>query len=114
MENIFNTRNFIMLALLFLAIGCQKQEFKDPSLISGASATGYENRTGCRMTLFDYYDGFADYHAIDTYTYKDGLVDEWTVWYGQVFKMEYNEKGKLIRSKVYEEGMLVATVDFFL
>jgi hypothetical protein len=103
-----------MLTLLFLSFGCQKQEFSDPGLISEASAggPGKDNSTGCRLASYDFYNADGDYHQTEYYTYRDGLVDKWYVWFGGVFEMEYNTKGKLVRSRFYIDDALVNTIDF--
>lgn len=108
------TRHVVMLTLLFLSFGCQKQEVNNPDLISEASArgSGLENSTGCRLSSYDFYNANGDYHQTENYVYKNGLVDKWYTWFGGVFTMEYNSKGKMVRSRFYIDDALLNTIDF--
>ncbi|MEI9908775.1 MAG: hypothetical protein WDO71_03355 [Bacteroidota bacterium] len=66
------------------------------------------------MAVFDYYDGVADFHQFDYYSYKKGLVDEWAVWYGGVYKMEYDHNGRLKKARNYDGDVLLYTIHFFI
>jgi hypothetical protein len=103
-----------MLIAIVIASACQKEVLYDPGLISEASAggPGQDNSTGCRLTTFDFYNADGDYHQIESYVYKNGLVDEWHTWWGGIYKMEYNDKGKLIRSWLWQGDVLINTIDF--
>jgi hypothetical protein len=115
-------RNYLQIFGLFLFsllafIGCHKETTESPELIEESSTqkrdAKSEKKDNCRVTLFDYYDGIADVHQYDTYSYKSGRVDEWAVWYGGVFKMEYDHRGKLKKSRNYVDDALVYTIHFF-
>lgn len=113
-KNLTITTSILVLGVLFL-IGCQKQtrdQFeKKEDQLSGKKEHHQDNdKSRCRITLFDFYDGIADVHQYDTYTYKNGLVDEWAVWYGGVYKMEYDHRGKLKISRYYVDNALVYTI----
>jgi hypothetical protein len=114
MKKSLRTWHVVMLAVFILSVGCQKQEFNDPGLISDASAggPGQDNSTGCRLTSFDFYNADGAYHQIENYVYKNGRAYEWHTWWGGLYKMEYNDKGVLIRSWLFDGGMLVNTIDF--
>lgn len=116
-KKLFITGSILLMAGLFFP-GCQKQ-IKDQPINSETEtelqAKGYHkgDKDGCRLTSFDYYDGIADQHQIDYYSYNRGLVDEWAVWYGWVYKMEYDAMGRLKKSKVFEGAVLLYTIHFF-
>jgi hypothetical protein len=94
-------------------IGCRKENFQPNGEISDQSLAQKPGKeSGCRVTSFDYYVGVADEHQVDYYTYKSGLVDEWAVWYGGVYKMEYDQRGKLEKSGYYVDDVLVYSIDF--
>ncbi len=114
MKRSFNTRHVVMLIAIVIASACQKEVLNDPGLISEASAggPGQENSSGCRLTSYDFYNADGDYHQTEYYVYRDGLVDKWYTWFGGVFAMEYNNKGKLARSWFYIDDALVNTIDF--
>jgi hypothetical protein len=111
----FMKKNYLKLISPFLLatffiIGCQKETQETKPEIDLQSSAKPKNE--CRLTSFDYYDGIADNHQIDYYTYKDGLVDEWRVWYGLVYKIEYHSDGKLKTARGYEGDDLVYTIQF--
>jgi hypothetical protein len=94
-----------MLSTLFIATlliaGCQK-DTKEINYDFGF------HKDGCR--LLSNSSEFGGY----TYTYnRRGLVDQWTVTdYGNL-KMEYNFLGRLIKSRLYTDGVLINTIVFF-
>ncbi|MEO7445016.1 MAG: hypothetical protein ABIT96_11000 [Ferruginibacter sp.] len=101
-------------ALLFLFFtGCQK-DTKELDEMAGIqlSTAKPENAGGCRLTMYDLYDPISDYHQIDNFTYKNGLLDEWAVSYGLVFKMEYDKTGKMKGAAVFYDDELVYTIHF--
>jgi len=112
-------RNYLPIIGLFLLsflafIGCQKETTESSELSEESSTqkrdSKSEKKDNCRVTLFDFYDGIADVHQYDTYSYKNGRVDEWAVWYGGVYKMEYDHRGKLKKSRYYLDDALVYTI----
>ncbi len=111
-------KNFLKLISSFLLAGliitgCQKEKTALNEEIDGQStAARSEKAGGCRMTVYDYYDGIGDYHSIDYFSYKNGLVDEWLTFYGSLFKMEYDSKRKLTISRVYDGETLSYTIHF--
>lgn len=116
-------KNYLQISVLFLfsllaIIGCQKETSEAPpklteeSLAQKGNAKS-EKKSDCRLTVFDFYDGVADYHQIDYFSYKNGLVDEWLTFYGSLFKMQYDRRGKLKISEVYNSGALAYTIHFF-
>jgi hypothetical protein len=64
------------------------------------------------MTLYDLYDGIEGSHRIQTFTYKNGLLDEVYVYYGWTYKMIYDNQRKLIGSSVFEGETLLANITF--
>jgi hypothetical protein len=104
-----------MLTVFVFSLGCQKQEFNDPGLISQASAggPGQDNSTGCRLSIFDFYNADGDYHQVEHFIYENGRAVEWQTWWGGIYKMAYNDKGKLTRSWLWVEDQLINTIDFF-
>jgi hypothetical protein len=114
MKKTLSTRHVVMLIAIVIASACQKEILNDPGLTSNASAggPGQDNSTGCRLTTFDFYSADGDYHQTENYVYKNGRAVEWHTWWGGLYKMEYNDKGKLIRSWLWEGGVLINTIDF--
>jgi hypothetical protein len=111
MSRIFQTTWALTLILFTLA--CQKQHIKgDEEIIGNESLQKSNNSGGCRITMYDYYNAIDDYHTIDYLTYKNGLVDEWTAYYGSVYKMEYGAGNKLMVARVYDGGSLTYTIKF--
>jgi hypothetical protein len=70
-KNYFKLISSILLTS-FLVISCQKElkqinQGDEESTLAGGNGSIAK---GCRLTTFDYYDGVADYHQMDHYTYK--------------------------------------------
>ena len=105
-------QGFVMSIALLFAVSCQKESKSHLESVTQSSASKPESAGSCRMIVHDYYDGIADFHNIDYFTYKNGLVDGVQTSYGQTFNMEYNEQGKLISSRVYEEENLLYIITF--
>ena len=99
--------------MLLFAVSCQKDakpRTDDQVLETGAS---WPQAAGsCRLTSYDYYDGIGDFHNIDYFSYKNGLVDYVIIYDGSKYVMEYNKQGKLVASKYYIEETLSYTIDF--
>ena len=102
----------LLTAMLFIA-GCQK-EAKESNETTGIqpSTSKPDNAGGCRLTMYHLYDPISDYHQIDNFTYKNGLLDEWAVSYGWVFKMDYDKTGKMKSATVFEDDELIFTIQF--
>src|SRR5690349_10252667 len=100
-SNVTHINSFLLAALFF--IGCQK-ELKQPieQIAEQSNAAAEKKSNNCRLTMYHYYDAIADYSQVDYFSYKNGLADEWFVSYGNLFKMEYDSKGKLKISRMYE------------
>ena len=100
------------MAILFVA-GCQKEAIQLPENNSKEiTAAKGSSSGGCRMTMYDYYVSFDDYHQIENITYKNGLVDEWTNFNGYTYKMEYDVKKKLKISRAYDGETILYTIHF--
>src|SRR5687768_6107075 len=104
-------QGFVMLITLFFAVSCQK-ESKSPQNGTQPSASKPESAGSCRLTSYDYYDGIGDFHNIDYFTYKNGLVDDVLTYYGVRYNMEYNKQGKLIAARAYDGTTLLAIITF--
>lgn len=92
----------VLLIAIVLMTGCKK-ETKEMNYDFGFHSDG------CR--LLSNTSEFGDY----SYTYNQrGLLDEYdNPYYGGYFKMEYNLREQLIKSKLYSGGALVNTIVFF-
>ncbi|MEJ7737200.1 MAG: hypothetical protein WKF97_07225 [Chitinophagaceae bacterium] len=90
-----STHSFIFAVLFLVFSGCRKSE-PPPS---------------CLMTSYDYSYSEIDVHTVDTYQFKDGLVDVATS-FGTDYKMEYDVHKKLIGSKAYVGGVLLYVIKF--
>ena len=103
---------FLPLVLLFM-VSCQKEPITLPQE-NGQERIALKTASpgGCRVTSYDYYDPLADFHSIDYFSYKNGMVDEVLTGYGQTYKMEYNKQGKLITSRVYDGAALLYIISF--
>ncbi len=104
------TRNFLqylgylLLSLLFL-IGCKK-ESKEVNI---ENITNWlNNKDECRLL------SASSEFGEQTFTYnRRRLLDQTNISsYDGYFKMEYNELGRLIKSRYYSEGVLVNTIVF--
>ncbi len=104
--------------LLFVAAAsitnCKKE--KDLSQLqeknNDADAERRGNSKECRLTQYYYYDAIHDFEQIDGLTYKNGLVDEWSTFYGTTFKMEYGRDKKMKAATAYIDGELISTIHF--
>ncbi|MES2890906.1 MAG: hypothetical protein V4725_02815 [Bacteroidota bacterium] len=112
MKTVLNRLSIFLLLAVF-ALGCKKEsplretETTKDEIVAGKAAAG-----NCRMTMYDYYNGDEDYHNLDYYTYKNGLLAECSPYYGWKFTMEYDQKNKIKSSKVYEGDVLLYTIVF--
>ncbi len=101
-----------LLAGLFIT-GCQKEEREfSEEITKQSTASRSEKGGGCRVTMYDYYDPTIDYHQVDYFTYKNGLVDEWLTFYGGLYKMEYDNKRKLKIARLYDGEILLNEIHF--
>jgi len=103
------------LSLFFILLlgSCQKEtitETANDEILSTSSLD--ENKGGCRLTRYEYYDFIHDYSQVDAYTYKNGLIDEWSTSWGAIFKLKYDHKGKLKTALGFIDGELVTTIKF--
>ncbi|HSU51764.1 MAG TPA: hypothetical protein VLJ41_14265, partial [Segetibacter sp.] len=98
--------------VLLFSLSCNKDYKSSPDASTSKSmASNSASPGGCRMTSYDYYDGIGDFHSIDYYTYKDGLVDNELT--GDLrYNMKYDSENKLIGSTVYEGETLVYIINF--
>lgn len=102
-----------MLITLFVSIlliaGCRKETKIANPEADVQSFTAREDNDGCRLV------GDTSEFADLAYTYNQrGLVDEYSLsYYDGFFKMEYNERGQLVKSRFYSGGALVNTIVFF-
>ncbi|MFI5188017.1 MAG: hypothetical protein ACHQF0_14900, partial [Chitinophagales bacterium] len=108
-KNHLKISGFLAVVILLIA-GCQK-EIKQTTTGDNDQKNitdFFGHRDGCRLVSNT--SEFGGY----TYTYnRRGLVDEWTVTdYGNL-KMEYNFLGRLIKSSLYTDGVLINTIVFF-
>lgn len=105
-------KNLLVFAAILFAAGCQK-EIKNFEQVSKADESSrHGSREECRMTLYDYYNGIDDFHNIENISYKNGKVDEWLVYYGFTYKMNYNNKGKLVSSDYNDGAGSFGHIDF--
>jgi len=102
----------VMAFVLLLFTGCQKETQLNEETGIQLSTAKPANAGGCRLTMYHLYDPISDYHHINNFTYKNGLLDEWTVSYGLVFKMDYDKTGKMKSAKVFDGDELVNTIHF--
>lgn len=112
--NKFIIRVLIFSAAILSITNCKKE--KDLSQIAeknqDTGAKYHQSTEECRVTEYYLYDPIHDYKQIDLYTYKNGLVDEWTTSYGVIFKIEYDHNRKMKIAKGYVDGELAYTVKF--
>ncbi len=104
-----------LFSILFVT-SCRK-ETKEEAVVS--EETSLQSREGndknddnCRVTQYYLYDFINDYEQIDNYTYKNGLVDEWTPFYGVTYKMQYYKNRRMKMAGAYANGELINTVLF--
>jgi hypothetical protein len=64
------------------------------------------------LTRYYLYDAINDYEQDEYFTYKNGLVDEWTTYYGYMYKMEYDRNKKMKIARSYFDGELLYTIHF--
>jgi hypothetical protein len=106
-------QGFVMSFVFLFAVSCQKESKSPQESSTQANASKPESAGSCRLTSYDYYDGIGDFHDIDLFTYKNGLVDDVVFTsFGQRFNMEYNKQGKLIASRVYDGTTLLYIITF--
>jgi hypothetical protein len=106
-------QSLVLPVVLLFAVGCHKEfESSNQEQSKAAIALKAISAGGCRITSYDYYDGIGDFHNIDYYTYKNGLVDDVITFYGLRYNMEYNKQRKLIASRVYDGETLLYIITF--
>ena len=100
-KNVLKILGTLFIATLFFT-SCKK-ETKEINYDFGF------HQDGCRLLSSS--SEFGNY----TYTYNQkGLLDEYIVpYYEGSFKMEYNSRGQIIKSRLYAGGVLVNTIIFF-
>ncbi len=110
-RKLINANGILLLGMLLFS-GCQKELQKDGTAkpeteLKTAEAKG-NHRNECRLV------SDASEFGTDTYKYNNrGLVEEWNISaYDGYFIMEYNSKGRLIKSRFYSGGALVNTIIF--
>ena len=105
--------SLVLSFLLLFAFSCNKEDQSVvPENSIQAIASEAEVASGCRLTSYDYYNGIGDFHSIDYYTYKNGLVDNVLASYGLRFNLEYDAGNKLIGSRVYDGKTLLYIINF--
>ncbi len=102
----------LMAFVLLLFTGCQKETQLNEETEIQPSMAKPDNAGGCRLTMYHLYDPISNYHQIDNFTYKNGLLDEWTASYGLVYKMDYDKTGKMKSATVFADDELVYTIHF--
>jgi hypothetical protein len=65
-----------------------------------------------RLTAYDYYSGTGDFHQIDRFAYKNGLLDEVTTFSGLRYSIGYDAQSKLATSRVYDGDSLLYIISF--
>ena len=115
-KNYFKPISLLLFTALLIT-GCQKdlkevKELNEEIADQSRQRGGDHDNGGCRLTNYDYYDGISDYNAIEYYSYKKGLVDEWLASYGSLFKMEYDRNEKLKIARMYDGETLINTIKF--
>ena len=100
------------IAIMFVT-SCQKEteQLSEESSKKFTEATA-KAEGNCDLISYDFYNGIADEHHIDNFSYKDGLIDEWNAYYGIRYKMIYDKKRKIIASKAYLENDLLYNIQF--
>lgn len=109
----FMEKNYLkMLSILFVSIlliaGCKKEtKITNPEAdVQNFNARG--DNDACRLV-----SDSSEFSDLD-FTYNQrGLLDTYTLsYYDGFFKMEYNERGQLVKSKFYSEGVVANTIVF--
>ncbi|HMG68675.1 MAG TPA: hypothetical protein VK588_13345 [Chitinophagaceae bacterium] len=95
---------------ILLIAGCQKELKSTKTETPDPENAFFQNDHKQECRLVSNTSEFGD----QTYTYnRRGLVDQWNVSdYGNL-KMEYDARGRLIKSRLYTDGVLVNTIAFF-
>ena len=101
-----------LLSVLLLVSSCQKEGKQLNDTTNEVTGTRSGDAGGCQMTLYDYYDGIADFHNYDVLRYKNGLVDEMDVNWGATFKIHYDVNGKMKASDMYFGPDLMYNIHF--
>ncbi|MEP7376577.1 MAG: hypothetical protein ABI675_24480 [Chitinophagaceae bacterium] len=111
-KKIFFTATVLLTQLLFFP-SCQKEATEKHKVISEQATAGKSGRDGnCRVMQYYLYDFIHAHEQIDNYTYKNGLVDEWTTFYGTTYKMAYYHDGRMKMAGAYVDGELLNTIFF--
>jgi hypothetical protein len=101
-----------LLLVLLSFTGCQKeiqeQPITNPETESLARGDNGGDKNECRMINLGYDGGGYNYHYN-----RQGLADKWDITDYGLFKQEYNSKGRLTKSRLYVEGSLINTIQFF-
>jgi YD repeat-containing protein len=107
---------FSLLSITILLIaGCQKEIKEEPANtlqneeeLQSRERHGDDDEDGCRLI------SNTSEFGQETFSYnRRGLLGEWTIADYGTFKQEYDGNGRLIKSKLYSEGVLLNTIKFF-
>ncbi len=107
-------KNFLIpVAMFFSALllmtGCQKETIMPNEEPADLSSARQDNRNECRLTSVAYSNGGGS-----AYHYNQrGLCNEWTILGLGTLKQEYDNKGRLKISRIYDDAGLFATIHFF-
>lgn len=99
-----------LLIIILLVAGCKKElKETNPETDLQTAEAKRNHKNECQLV------SDASEFGTDTYKYNHrGLVDEWNISaYDGYYKMEYNARGRLIKSRFYSGGVLVNTIKFF-
>ena len=109
-KNLIITIGPLLFTVLFFC-ACQKaaKDLNNETKVTTSAARSGEGGA-CRLTQYNYYDAIHDYSQIDYFSYKNRLVDEWTTFYGWVYKMEYDGNRKMKIARAYAGGELAYTI----
>ncbi len=99
--------------LVVTLFSCQK-DIADPERRANeiSAAQGGAESGSCKLTAFDLNFGDGVYTQFEEYTYENGKLRDWLVFYGGYYRMEYNTNGTMKRALYYFDDDLVNTIDF--
>ena len=95
-----------LIAVLLLMSSCQKSITESTDEVASKATNKPKNE--CRLTEMNV--------TLGNYKHRynsQGLCDEWEISDYGTFKQEYNDAGRLIKSRLYVEDELIYTIDFF-
>jgi hypothetical protein len=99
----------VVISYCFALFGCQKEmvaeKNEDAQLLSRAGS-------GCKLVKFDNYKTMDDVLLSDQMYYRNGLLEEWTVYYGTRYKLIYSRKGVLETAYGYNGFDHIYTITF--